>query len=118
MTTAVLRMKKTAKVKLSALALPEANWKIVLLFLACVMFFAVLFYAWQVNSLTRGSYVVENYQKKIKNISSENKDLQVSFAESSFMGKAIGKAQEMNFEKTTSIKYIKILENTPTAYQK
>lgn len=118
MTTAVLRMRRAAKVKLAVLELPHANWKIVLFLAVAVMFFAVLFYAWQVNSLTRGGYIVEDYQKQIKKISGENKDLQVSFAESSFMGKAMARAQEMNFEKTTSIKYIKILDNTPTAYQK
>ena len=70
--------------------------------------FLLVFYVWQINDLARSSYTVNNYEKQISKLSDENKSLQVSFAESSFLGQAIEKIQALNFQKTTSVKYIQI----------
>lgn len=74
-----------------------------------------IFYVWQVNDLTRGSYSVDSYEKQISKLADENKNLQVSFAESSFLGQALVKIQALNFQKTTSVKYIQILDNSAKA---
>ena len=115
MTTAILsfgRIQKNLQAKINSVDLPVINWKAV-----CITgFFAVMalsvFYVWQVNDLTRGSYLINSYEKQISNLSAENKNLEVSFAESSFLGQALEKIQALNFQKTTSVKYIQIPDSS------
>jgi len=52
------------------------------------------------------------YEKEISDLSRENRNLEVSFAESSFLGQVLAKTQEMNFQKTTFVKYIQILDTS------
>jgi len=78
----------------------------------------LIFYVWQVNELTRGTYVVNNYLKEISKLSEENKNLQISFAESSFLGEALAKIQALDFQKVTSVKYIQISDNSVATIQK
>jgi len=72
----------------------------------------LVFYVWQINDLTRGSYLMGSYEKQITKLSDENKNLQVSFAESSFLGQAMEKVQALNFQKTSSVKYIQVLDSS------
>lgn len=53
-----------------------------------------------------------SYEKQITKLSDENKNLQVSFAESSFLGQAMEKVQALNFQKTSSVKYIQVLDSS------
>jgi len=120
MTTATLsyhRAHKNLQAKISSVNLPLINWKVVC-FIGFFMSLALLiFYVWQVNELTRGSYLINSYEKQISELSSENKNLVVSFAESSFLGQALIKIRELNFQKTTSIKYIQILDSSAEVAQ-
>jgi len=105
MTTAVLS-------KISSIEFPEINWKA-----ACLLGFLIILtllslYVWLVNDLTKGSYLTADFERQINKLSQENRDLEISFAESSFLGQALMKVQALNFQKTTSIKYIKILDNS------
>lgn len=115
MTTATLtylKLQKRIQTKVDSVSLPNVNWKIVFLTGFLAMAVSSVFYALQINDLTKGSYLVNSYQNKINELSDTNKDLQVNFAESSFLGQALAKAESLNFQKTTSIKYIKILDNS------
>jgi len=56
--------------------------------------------------------ISSDYEKQINKFSEENKNLQVSFAENSFLGQALEKIQALNFQKTASVKYIKIPDNS------
>ena len=115
MTTAslgYLKIQKRIQTKVSSMDFPVINWKAVC-FMGFFMTLALLvFYVWQINDLTRGSYLINNYQKQISRLSDENKNLEVSSAESSFLGQALLKIQALNFQKTTSVKYIKIPDNS------
>jgi len=115
MTTATLnlyRVQKSLQTKINSVDLPAVNWKSV----CCIGFFMSLallvFYVWQINDLTRGSYLMGSYEKQITKLSDENKNLQVSFAESSFLGQAMEKVQALNFQKTSSVKYIQVLDSS------
>ena len=111
MTTATLsyhRVQKNLQAKINSVSLPEINWRTVC-FLGFFMGLALLvFYVWQINDLTKGSYLINSYEKQISKLSDENKNLEVSFAENSFLGQALEKIQALNFQKTTSVKYIQI----------
>ena len=115
MTTATLsylRVQKRIQTKVDSIDLPVVNWKTV----CFVGFFASLallvFYVCQINDLTRGSYLANNYENQISKLSEENKTLEVSFAESSFLGQALDKIQALNFQKTVSVKYIQFADNS------
>lgn len=55
---------------------------------------------------------MKNYQKKIDNLISENKNLEVNLAQISYLENIQKRTKELNFEKTKSIKYIQILDNS------
>jgi len=84
------------------------NWKDICFAGFFISLSLLVFYVWQINSLTKGSYLINSYEKQTSQLSEENKNLQVSFAENSFLGQALTKIQALNFQKTTSVKYIQI----------
>jgi len=105
MTTAVLNAKA------SAISFPQINWKIICFsgfFIALVL---LVFYVLQINYLTSGSYLISTYERQIGQLAEENKNLQVSFAESSFLGQALEKIQALDFQKVQSVKYMQIPDN-------
>lgn len=71
----------------------------------------LLFYIFEVNQLTQGSFLIKNYNKDIKNLLVENRDLQTNFGQASFLVSVQDKAQALNFEKTTHVTYVKILQS-------
>ena len=108
----IQKIQKNVRSRVKTIEAPIVDWRAV-----CVIgFFAVLalliLYVWQVNYLTAGSYLVGDYQKQISRLSDENKTLQISFAESSFMGQALEKIHAMSFQKTTYVKYIQVPDNS------
>ncbi len=111
MTTAVLsfaKVQKSLQSKVNSIDLPIVNWKKVCFIGFFISLALLVFYVWQINDLTRGSYLSNSYEKQITKLSDENKNLQVSFAESSFLEQALVKIQALNFQRTTSVKYIQI----------
>ena len=69
----------------------------------------LLYYVFGVNELTKGSYLIKNYQKEITKLSEENAILETSFADISFLENVQEKAKELSFEKTKSVKYIQVV---------
>lgn len=121
MTTATLhlqRAQKNIQARVKAVDLPSVNWKVFCFIGFFASLFLLVFYVWQINDLTRGSYTINSYNKQINKLSEENKNLQVTYAESSVLSQALAKVQALNFEKTTSVKYIKISENSVATIQR
>jgi ABC-type transport system involved in cytochrome bd biosynthesis fused ATPase/permease subunit len=121
MTTATLaysKVYKKAHSKAGLASLFQINWKImcILLFLICSL--ALVFYIYQINILTRGTYLINSYEKKITTISQENKNLEVSFAENGFLEEVLAKTQQLDFQKTTSVKYIQISDSSVAMVKK
>lgn len=115
MTTATLsfyRAQKSLQAKIDSIDLPRINWKSVCLTGFFVGLALSIFYVWQINDLTKGFYLMNSYENQISKLSDENKNLEISFAENSFLGQALVKIKALNFQKTTSVKYIQILDNS------
>lgn len=115
MTTAVLNYLKSHKkvqAKVQAIDIDvdmsQVNWKIVCFSAFFMILALVIFYAWQVNELTRGYYTINSYEDQLAQLLDENKTLQISFAENSFLGQVQEQAKSLNFQKTTSVKYIHV----------
>lgn len=104
------------RVKAIALPMPKINWQKFYIFsiacLICVSIILLVFYVFGINQLTKGSYLIQNYEKKINVLSAESGGLQMSFAESSFLGGTQDRVKQLSFEKTTEVKYIQVLDNS------
>lgn len=113
MTTATIaiRAQKNLQKTIDAAEIPSVNWKYICFAGFFISIFLLIFYVLQINALTAGTYSTGNLQKQIAKLSSENKELQVVFAENSFLGQAIEKVQAMNFDKAVSVKYVQVPEN-------
>jgi len=115
MTTATLthaQIQRNAYRKSKAVELPRINWMVVFVIGAIACSFLLFFYIYQINVLTKGTYLISNYKNSIDKILEENKKLEVNFAENSFLGEVLIKTRELNFEKTTAVKYIQVLESS------
>jgi len=55
--------------------------------------------------------LINSYEKEVGKLLSEKNDLEVSFAENSFLGQVRQKIQSLNFEKTTAVRYIQLPDN-------
>ena len=113
MTTAALSFKKVEEMDF-----PSVNWKMVCFAGFFISLALLVFYVLQINNLTRGFYMASTYQKEISQLADQNKDLQISFAENSFLGGAMQKVQALDFQKTTSVQYIQILDNSVATTKK
>lgn len=69
------------------------------------------FYIFQVNSLTGETYQVQNFQKKINELSVENEILEIKLAKLNSLVNIETLIDKFNFEKVDKIHYIQILES-------
>lgn len=73
------------------------------------------FYIYQVNVETFERYLVQEYQKKISELSKENKILEINSAQLSSLDNITLLLQELSFEKADKIHYIQVLETEVVA---
>ena len=66
----------------------------------------LIFYVFQVNEVTRASFLISNYQKKIEELSQKNKNLEINFSQLD-LGPLL---KNLGYEKIEKIYYIQILE--------
>lgn len=67
-------------------------------------------YIYQVNVEVSERYLIQNYNKKIKEISRENQNLEIQEAQTNSLDKIAELIKPLNFEKTNKIHYIKVLD--------
>lgn len=112
MTTATISIHHKIKTQVNSISLPSINWKLVCLFGFFMASALLIFYVYQVNYLTGGTYLISKYEKEANNLSQESKNLEVNFAESGFLGEVLQKTQELGFQKTTAVKYIQVPDSS------
>ncbi len=97
------------KVEAVHIAIP---WKAAYLLAGIFVVAMLALYIFRVNQLTQGAYTIKKYNKELASLSVQQSNLETSFAQSSFLGKAQDAAIKLDFEKTTDIIYIKILQGS------
>lgn len=80
------------------------------LFSFVLLVFLCGFYIFQVNSIASDLSFVEKEGKKLKELETENENLQVEFTRVTSLENLENKVSELNFEKVTEISYLKALE--------
>jgi hypothetical protein len=69
----------------------------------------------QVNSYARDTYLIQEYQNRIAQLSDENKTMELNSLSSNSLVNMGTYVQSQSFEKADKIQYIKILEGTAVA---
>ena len=75
----------------------------------------LVFYIFQVNALTKETYLIQSCEKKLSQLSGENETLEVNFSKASSLSNIESYLQSQNFEKVSQVKYIYILESSVVA---
>jgi hypothetical protein len=112
-TTALVRsINKNMKDGSKILGCFSENWDKVCFvgFILCSLL--LFFYIYQINILTSGTYLISKNKSSIGEISKENKELEVLFAENNYLEKILSRIEDSDFQKTVSIKYIQIMDNS------
>lgn len=97
------------KIKLADL---KINWKS--FYLAGIILFALMIAScvFLVGELTRGTYLIERYNKEINILVEKNRALKTQLAETEFFERIAQRSENLNFRKTTEIKYVQVLDNS------
>lgn len=111
MTTLTLTHKAIGN-KIKSIPFPAINWKLFYLLGILVFVSMLVYYIFLVNELTRGTYLIKNYNKEVSALTKENGRLETNFAQTSFLGSVTQKVTQLNFVKTTKVKYVQILDNS------
>ena len=69
------------------------------------------FYIFQVNSEVAQKYAIPEYSAQLNEVSKESQNLEFNLVQSSSLDGISSVMQELNFEKTDKIHYIRVLEN-------
>jgi len=75
----------------------------------------LIFYVFQVNSMIGETYLIQNYQRKINELSRENKTLGINFYQANSLSTIESLVKNLNFEKVEQIHYIQVLESQVVA---
>ncbi len=111
MTTITLSY-RAAQEKIRSAQLPKIYWKAYYAVMIAACLALLVSYIFFINQLTGGTYLIKNYEKEINTLTAQNKDLQTSFAESGFLGNVQSKVASMDFQKTTNVTYVQLLNNS------
>jgi len=71
----------------------------------------LVFYIFQVNSEISARYLIREYEKKLSEILKENKNLEISSSQVDSLENIAALLENLNFEKSGKIKYIRVLNN-------
>jgi len=82
-------------------------------FVALIIFSLLIVSVYQLNAYTAEIYFIHNSEKRIAELSQENKILEINLAKANSLWNVGDYVQ--NFEKTSKVEYIRVLESTALA---
>ena len=71
--------------------------------------FLLVFYIFQINSIIQNTYIIQGYHEKVKELSEENKKLELSLTELNSLENLGSLVENLNYEKVDKIRYIQVL---------
>lgn len=91
------------------------KWKIILNIFWFLGFMSIasllVFYIFQVTSEASARYSIQKYEKKLGEISKENKILEIGAVETNSLNNVLAEIGKFNFEKVEKINYIQVINN-------
>jgi hypothetical protein len=111
MTTLALKSKTAHhKSKMASFSGLRINWKMVYAVGMAALLLMLAFYVFEINELTKGTYLIKSYNKQISQLSMQNKVLKANSASSDFLAGVQAKVRDMGFQKTADIQYVQVVE--------
>jgi len=86
------------------------NYKLFWVLTLTLLFLFSAIYIFQINSLASQIYTLKNYEKKITQLSQENKILEINFSKVNSLNNLETYLSNQNFEKVSQVKYIRMRE--------
>lgn len=111
MTTIVLSYRAISR-KVNFIKFLLVNWKAVYGLAIAFCLLLLIFYVISVNAMTKSYFTIKNYNHQMESLKKEDKSLQIMLSQVNSLGKVENKAKELNFQKTSTIKYIQISDNS------
>lgn len=96
--------------KLNLIKLPKINLRILWVVSISLIVLFIGFYIYQVNVEASERYSIQEYQKRITELSRENKILEINSAQIGSLDNITKLLKELSFEKTGKIHYIQVLD--------
>ncbi len=96
---------------------PRINLRVFWLLSILLTITFLVFYIFQVNAEASERYSIQEYQKRIAEISKENQSLEISSAQINSLDNLTILLKELNFEKTDKIHYIRVLDTQVVVYE-
>lgn len=101
--------------KVVSLKLPKVSFRVFWFLTALSIAVLLVFYIFQVNAEISERYLIQEYQKRISEVSKENQNLEISSAQINSLDNITLLLEELNFEKTDKIHYIQALDTQVVA---
>jgi|SRR3989344_4623578 len=98
--------------KIKTISLPIINWRMFYILGILSIISMLVLYVFLVNGLTRGTYLIKDYNKELNGILVESRILETNSNKTGLLVEVLERAKELSFEKTTKIKYVQILDNS------
>lgn len=77
-----------------------------------LVFVLLVTYIFQVGFLTKKTYLIKDYKKRINYLSKENEILEINFSKFNSLSNIENYLSKENFVKANQVKYIQILESS------
>ncbi len=77
----------------------------------------LVFYIFQINTEVSERYSIQGYQKRIDGVSKENHSLEINSAQINSLENLTLLLEELNFEKTDKVHYIRVLDTQVVVYE-
>ena len=78
----------------------------------------LIVYIYQANNFAQETFLINNYQRKIKELKANNETLEIIFAQSSSLNNLESYLKTHNLQKANRSKYIRILDTSVVTKQK
>ena len=101
--------------KLNLIKLPKINLRILSVIGIFLIVLFIGLYLYQVNVEASERYLIQEYQRKITELSKENKILEINSAQIGSLDNVTELLKELSFEKTDKIHYIQVLDTQVVA---
>ncbi|PIZ87866.1 MAG: hypothetical protein COX92_00030 [Candidatus Nealsonbacteria bacterium CG_4_10_14_0_2_um_filter_40_15] len=89
--------------------------KVLWIFISILMSSLLVVCIFQIGAYTKEVYLIQSYEKKLNQLTLENKILEVNFSEVNSLNNVGNYVQNSVFEKANKIDYIRLLEGTALA---
>ncbi len=91
------------------------GFKVLWIFISILTLSLLVVCIFQISAYTKEVYLIQNYEKKLDQLTRENKILEVNFSGVNSLNNVGNYVQNNGFEKTNKIDYIRLLESTALA---